>query len=177
MSRDPDRPDFGLKPLALSLAARPVSTLAEGLAILPATAALWGFTATPAQARLARKPAAEWQALLPTLHLLEARLFSPEVDFRWLGGQGVVLSDGGAGGERVAGPGPDWYTRERWCRLWGEHLEGKGSWYEQRIPDPIVYQGLPADPEHRNPFVVLREYVRGGVVEHVRFLTVEGSER
>ena len=168
---------FELKPLAEALAAQAVATLADGLKTLPAGGELWGFYTTPATAQMGRKPVEQWRALLPSLPLVEARLFSPEVDFHWLGGQGVVLSGGAAGAELVAGAEAGWYRRERSCRLWGEHLEGKGCWYEELIPDPIVYHGLPADPEHRNPFVRLCEYVRDGVVEYVRFLDVEGRER
>lgn len=155
----------------------PLASLSELHAALEGCKVAWGCLITPTEARLLHRPAAEWEELLATPHLLEARLFAADRDLHWLDGRGVALRVLGQTGDapEVTLGGDGWWWRDRRVRLWGEHLEGHDVWYEERIPDPQVYEGLPAGPENRFPFLVMREYVRRGRVEYVRFLEVKGE--
>ncbi len=142
----------------------------------------WGFYTTPTKARLLRRRGLEWSELLAWPRLVEARLFAAGCDARWLEDRGIVLelvppgeARDGEGEEGIGGAG--WLQRDRRSRLWGSWLEGSEAWYEERIPDPLFYRGLPPGPENRFPFLRYREYVRRGVVEMVRYLAVEGGSQ
>ncbi|HET9212194.1 MAG TPA: hypothetical protein VFR03_17455 [Thermoanaerobaculia bacterium] len=153
--------------------AQPLASLEELMARLPPEPS-WGFYTTPAEARLLRAPNTRWREIASLPELQELRVFSTERDLHWQAGRGVELSvvSGADDGAALAVGGAKWLQRERRSRLWGEHLAGD-LWYEERIPDPLRYEGLaPA----RYAFLRYREYVRDGAVVYVRYLGVEGGE-
>lgn len=173
-----------LRPLTEAVVVRPVADWRETLRHLDSASDLWGFAATAARAELGRYPAERWRELLAQPRLVEARLFDGTWDLHWLDGRGVLLEvaepgDGSRGqteqpGDfRIAGDG--WLQRDRRSRLWGEWLEGTDTWYEERIPDPLRYEGIAPGLDHRYVFLRYREYVRDGRVEYVRYLEVEGG--
>ncbi|MGH9361588.1 MAG: hypothetical protein ACRD2T_06695 [Thermoanaerobaculia bacterium] len=166
---------FPLQHMTDRLSARPVASLAEAARLLPEDGDLWGFFTAPAEAHLGRLSAAEWRAVLADPRLTEARIVDEVWVLHWLGGRGVYLKAGGedAAEDLVAGEG--WLQRERRSRLWGEWLAEAGGWYEERIPDPLRYTGLPQGPESRFAFLVYREYIFRGAVCHVRYLRLEGA--
>jgi hypothetical protein len=149
----------------------------ELLALLPEAEGLWGYALTPATARLARLSGDQWRSVLREPFLLEARIFSSELDLHWLDGRGVCLRIRGVGeaGRDDDIAGQCWWWRDRRCRLWGENLEGHDAWYEERIPDPQRYAGLAPGAQSLYPFLRMREYLRAGSVRYVRFLEVEGG--
>lgn len=168
-----------LRPSREPLAARPLARLEDALEAIAPREDYWGFLATPAEARLERRPGAEWRELLARPRRLEARIFADRLDLRWLDDRGLALvpaAEADADGLEVVG-GEGWQERERRSRLWGEWLEGSELWVEERIPRPIAYRGLAPGPASRDPFLRYVEYVRGGVVRQVRYLTVEGDSR
>jgi hypothetical protein len=154
------------------LTVRLLATLEELASRLPLEES-WGFYTTPGEARLLRAPLGRWQEIASLPRLQELRVFGPERDLHWLAGRGVELSTGSDPGvsesQRIGGAG--WLQRERRSRLWGEHL-AEDRWYEERIPDPLRYEGLAPS---RFAFLLYREYVRDGVVGYVRYLGVEGG--
>lgn len=159
----------------------PVADLLAYLVTLDPTAERWGFAATAVRARLGRLSLREWSEILAAPRLLEARLWDTTEDLHWLEGRGVLLrviptSASVTGGASLAVDGSGWLVRRRRSRLWGEWLEEAGGWYEERIPDVLHYDGIAPGAESRNVFLVAREYVRLGVVEHVRYLSVEGAK-
>jgi hypothetical protein len=169
---------FPLEPMRDALAVQPIGRLDDALDLLPQVGEPWGFWTTPAEAHLGRLPAGEWRSILSGPRITEARVFDEETDLHWRGDRGLRLATrqaAGAGARLVDGGG--WLQRERRSRLWGEWLAEAGGWYEERIPRPHRYQGLPEGPEGCLAFLVYREYVRRGVVEHVRYLRVEGGRR
>ena len=170
MARPSDRSIYPLRLPTERVAVSPVEAWEPALAGLAPDAPLWGYLLTPSEARLCRLPAREWERQLASPRVQEARVFGAGRDLHWLDGRGVLLqvdSSGPIGGE-------GWLERERCSRLWGEWLEDTGTWYEERIPDPLRYEGLEARKEHRNAFLRYREYVREGSVQYVRYLAVEG---
>jgi|HubBroStandDraft_3_1064219.scaffolds.fasta_scaffold12092_2 hypothetical protein len=169
---------FLLERMRDPLAVQPIGRLEEALDLLPREGEPWGFWTTAAEAHLGRLPAGEWRSILSGPRIAEARVFDGETDLHWRGDRGLRLSTrlpAATGAGPVNGNG--WLQRERRSRLWGEWLAEAGGWYEERIPKPHRYQGLPEGPEACRAFLVYREYVRGGVVEYVRYLRVEGERR
>lgn len=163
-----------LRPASERLLARALASRDELAAAVEAAASGWGFSTTVTEARLFHGPAARWLELARSPDLLELRVFSPGRDVHWLGSRGVELVVAGPaepGGAPMIG-GPGWLVRDRRSRLWGEWLRDD-LWYEERIPDPLRYEGLAGS---RYAFLRYLEYVRGGRVCHVRCLAVEGGE-
>ncbi len=117
-----------------------------------------------------------WLEELSKPRVREVRVFNARLDARWLEDRGVSLATEPEGepADAVVG-GAEWLQRDRRSRLWGAWLKGTDSWYEERIPDPLRYQGLTPGAEHRFAFLCYREYIRCGVVEHIRFIEVEGG--
>ncbi len=173
-------PKWGqLTPASEGLAIRPLAGLAEIAEIvtsLPLETPCWGFYTTPTTARLLRAPRNRWEEIAALPHLQELRVFGPERDLHWLGDRGVELAvvpaPSSSSPDRIGGPG--WLQRDRRSRLWGELLGDTGTWYEERIPDPLRYEGLGS---HRFAFLVYREYVQAGVVRYVRYVEVQGGAR
>lgn len=181
-STDPLR----LVELAETIVVRPVASLVGALGAFDAAASVWGFVATAARVDLGRYPLDRWRELLGHPRLVEARLFDDQRDLHWLEGRGVLLSvdhPADPGGAQEQSPadlrieGKQWLQRDRRSRLWGEHLGGTESWYEERIPDPLRYPGIEPVDGHRYVFLRYREYVRGGRVEIVRYLEVVGGSK
>jgi hypothetical protein len=175
----PSEPKWGqLTPASEGLALRPLASLGEVVASLPSQTPCWGFYTTPTIARLLRAPRSRWEEIAGPPHLQELRIFGPERDLHWLGDRGVELAvvpaPSDPSPDRIGGPG--WLQRDRRSRLWGEPLGDTGTWYEERIPDPLRYEGLEPG-SHRFAFLVYREYVQAGAVRYVRYLEVEGGTR
>lgn len=166
------------------VAVRPIATLEEAGRVLETPGDCWGYLARPDTIRFLHQPGEAWRQDLADPSLVEARIFRPEADLHWLEDRGVLLEaisqDGtetavAPGSIRIGGRG--WAARDRRSRLWGEHLEGTETWYEEAIPDPLSYPEIPPGPEARYVFLRYREYVRAGVVRFVRFLSLEGGAR
>ncbi len=128
----------------------PLANLEDFLAKLPSEET-WGFYTTATEACLLRAPRARWEEIARRPTLQELRVFNDERDLHWLGDRGVELAviptapEGSA--QHIGGPG--WVQRDRRSRLWGEALEGTATWYEERIPDPLRYEGLdPGSPRY-----------------------------
>jgi hypothetical protein len=155
------------------LAARILAAPAEVAAGLDPAKEYWGFYTTPTAARLLRASQVGWSELARAPHLQELRVFGADRDLHWRGDRGVVLTTtlAAEATDGVAG-GSGWWQRDRRSRLWGELLEGTETWYEERIPDPQRYEGLPAS---RYAFLVYREYVEDGVIRYVRYIDVQGD--
>lgn len=173
MTSSASHPCDRLVPVAGPFAVRPLARVEEVVAELTPDSRSWGFYTTPAEARLLRAPVERWAEVAGLPHLQELRLFGPEGDFHWREGSGVAITPapGGAPGS------PGWWQRDRRSRLWGERLEGTESWYEERIPDPLFYEGLLPGAEERYAFLLYREYVYAGAVRYVRYLGVEGGAK
>jgi hypothetical protein len=152
--------------------ARPLASHEDLLSRLPQEPS-WGFYTIATEARLLHAPAARWQEIAARSDLQELRVFNPDRDLHWRAGRGVELTASSEpGGPEPTIGGAGWLQRDRRSRLWGEHLQGD-RWYEERIPDPLRYEGLtPA----RYAFLVYREYVQAGAVRYVRYLGVEGGD-
>lgn len=173
-----------VEPARDPIAVRPIATLEEAGRALETPGDWWGYLARPDTIRFLRQPGEAWRQDLADPALVEARIFRPEADLHWLEDRGVLLEavfqDGTeaadpAGTTRIGGPG--WAARDRRSRLWGEHLEGTETWYEEAIPDPLCYPGISPGLETRYVFLRYREYVRAGTVRFVRFLSLEGGAR
>lgn len=161
------------------LLVRPAAALSELTAELAPEGLYWGFVTTAQEALVLQRRGKQWAELLGSQAWLEeTRVFNEASDLHWLGDRGVVLREapeGAEGGDVIGGPG--WLERRRRSRLWGEELGDTGTWYEERIPDPQVYEGI--KPGAGNDLVFLRyvEYIRGGEVRYVRYLGLEGEAR
>lgn len=160
----------------------PLTSLAAAQAVLQDGEPYWGFFSTPAEIRLEQASGAAWREHLAHPRLLEVRVFSGDLDLHWREGRGVLLEEEAAPAAALAGGaicigGPGWMGREQRSRLWGEHLEGTDTFYEGRIPDPWRYPGLTPGPAQRYAFLRYREYLKEGVVRHVRYLEIVGGER
>ena len=158
---------------------RPLSALTELTAGLEPEKRYWGFVLTASEARWHRRSGREWAELLEDEPWLEeARVFDEALDLHWLGDRGVSLRRVGEGeqGKDVLG-GTGWLQRDRRSRLWGEELGDTGTWYEERIPNPLVYEGVEPGAGKDLVFLKYVEYVQGGEVRHVRYLGLEGEER
>ena len=159
------------------LAPRPLKSPEEVVARLGEATSYWGWYATPAEARLLSGLPAFWREVALRPYLQELRVFGPDRDAQWWEGRGVELAvvpkPTAPSPDLIGGPG--WLQRDRRSRLWGEWLEGTDAWYEERIPDPLRYQGLEPGAQNRYAFLRYREYIQGGVVRYVRYLGVEGG--
>jgi hypothetical protein len=174
---------FPLKGCEERIEAVPVTDLLAYLATLDGSERRWGSAATAATAQLGRLSIEEWMKILAGPRLLEARLWNEGEDLHWLAGRGLLLRTLAAGelpsgGASLIVDGGDWLTRDRKSRLWGEWLDQQGAergWYEQQVPDVLQYGGVSRGPDSLYVFILVREYVRGGLVQHVRFRGVEGG--
>jgi hypothetical protein len=177
MTRSTD-PLGRLRPASDQVAVRPLASLADLVAELDPAGTYWGWYTTPTEARLLRTAAGHWDEVAARLHLQELRVFAPDRDLVWQVDRGVALSvvprPGGEPAPDLIG-GLGWLQRDRRSRLWGEHLEGTDTWYEERIPDPLQYEGFAPGTANRYAFLRYREYVRSGVVLYVRYIAVEGG--
>jgi hypothetical protein len=177
MTRSADLPGH-LRPATDQVAVRPLASPADLVAGLDPAGTCWGWYTTPTEARLLRAEADHWAEVAAQPNLQQLRVFALDRDLAWLVDRGVALSvvppPGGESAPELIG-GPGWLQRDRRSRLWGEHLEGTDTWYEERIPDPLLYEGLAPGAENRYAFLRYREYVRSGVVLYVRYIAVEGG--
>lgn len=156
---------------------RTLASPAEVVSGLVPSGLVWGFYTTPSEARLLRAAPERWAELAAQRHLQELRVFGPERDFHWLEGGGVAITSAPAGAPPGLAGSSGWWQRDRRSRLWGETLGDTGTWYEERIPDPQVYEGLVPAAGERYAFLLYREYVHAGAVRYVRYLDVQGGAK
>lgn len=178
-----ERPSpWRLEPALDRALVRPVASLEEVRAALDPELTWWGYVARPDGIRFLHRSGDEWQNALAEPGLVEARIFHPGADLRWLHDRGVVLEetseedlDADLQPDVLRLGGDGWWARDRRSRLWGEYLEDTETWYEESIPDPVRYEGIAPGHHHRYVFLHYREYVRHGAVRFVRFLRLQGG--